>query len=145
MIALFVQGALKDGVTTWVPTYLQEVYKTETAFAVIGTTLLPLCNLMGVSLASVVNKITGYHEIGAASFFFGICIMSLSVLYFWNDCGVTASLILLAIATTSMTGVWNWCAFRIFWMEFYVFNLVDRCSDCNGNLFGLDKKMECIS
>lgn len=105
MIALFVQGALKDGVTTWVPTYLQEVYKTETAFAVIGTTLLPLCNLMGVSLASVVNKITGYHEIGAASFFFGICIMSLSVLYFWNDCRVTASLILLAIATTSMTGV----------------------------------------
>lgn len=48
MIALFVQGALKDGVTTWVPTYISETYGLSSIVAIMGTMVIPVFNLLGV-------------------------------------------------------------------------------------------------
>ena len=47
LAALFVQGALKDGVTTWIPVYIQETYGISPILAVAGTRVIPLCNLFG--------------------------------------------------------------------------------------------------
>ncbi len=52
LAALFVQGALKDGVTTWIPVYIQETYGVSPILAVAGTMVIPLCNLFGVWLAA---------------------------------------------------------------------------------------------
>lgn len=105
LVSLFMQGALKDGVTTWIPTYLSENYQMGTVNALLGTMVIPLCNLIGVSLASLADRHIGRNEVLTASLFFGVCGCALSVLLCWKGCGAVTALLLLAMATTSMTAV----------------------------------------
>ena len=59
MIILFpimVHGMLKDGVTTWVPTYISENFLTSPSFSVMITTLLPIFNLAGAYLARYIYQ-----------------------------------------------------------------------------------------
>ncbi len=73
LAALFVQGALKDGVTTWIPVYIQETYGISPILAVAGTRVIPLCNLFGVWLAAVACRHMERNEIAVSAGFFAVC------------------------------------------------------------------------
>lgn len=105
LAALCVQGALKDGVTTWIPTYLQENYEIGAIASVLSTMVIPLCNLAGVFLASFAERKTGGNEIRSASFFFGICAGTFAVLLLSGEKSAGLALGMLAAATTSMMAV----------------------------------------
>lgn len=103
--ALCVQGALKDGITVWIPTYLEETHNIGSMAAILGTMIIPLCNLAGVFMASLVNRSLGRNEVLTASVFFGTCGMALVVLLCWGRLSAALALGMLAVATTSMTSV----------------------------------------
>ena len=73
LAALFVQGALKDGVTTWIPVYIQETYGISPILAVAGTMVIPLCNLFGMWLAAVACRHMERNEIAVSAGFFAVC------------------------------------------------------------------------
>ncbi|MFV0519578.1 MAG: MFS transporter [Lachnospirales bacterium] len=104
-IALLVQGALKDSVTTWIPVYLIDNYNIGNIVAILSTIVIPICNLFGVSFAVVVEKKTKGNEVLAASIFYCICGLSLLALWGLNGKSVVVSIALLAIATTVMMSV----------------------------------------
>ncbi len=104
-LALCVQGALKDGVTTWIPVYLTDNYNMGSVTAILSTIVIPLCNLAGVSLASVVDKKTGNNEIRSASIFYGICGVALMILWAINGKSAFFAMAMLAVATTTMMSV----------------------------------------
>ena len=62
------QGILKDGVTTWIPTYISEVFHMGSAASIISTTVIPAFNLTGVYLAAFMNK-KMHNEMSTAAFF----------------------------------------------------------------------------
>lgn len=104
-VSLMLQGILKEGVTAWVPTYISETFHLDSAISIIGTAVLPLCNLSGVYLSSFAYKYIFKDEISTSCFFFltgGVCFM---LLYFFSDVNVMVSLLILAGATSSMMGV----------------------------------------
>lgn len=105
LFALCVQGALKDGVTTWIPTYLEEKHSLGSMAAILSTMVIPLCNLFGVTLASLADRLMGRNEVKTSSLFFGICGVSLVVLLLWGSRSVVLSLAMLALSTTSMMAV----------------------------------------
>lgn len=105
VVALCVQGALKDGVTTWIPTYLEENYDMGAIAAILSTMLIPLCNLMGVSLANMMEKWFGKNEVLAASVLYGSCGAALLILWSFGERSVGIALCMLAIATTTMMSV----------------------------------------
>lgn len=49
-------GALRDGVSMWVPTFLSDRTGVDTALAVLMTSLLPVLTLPGVALATFLNR-----------------------------------------------------------------------------------------
>ncbi len=53
MIAL---GALRDGVTTWMPTYIYDQYKLSSSFSIFTSTLLPVFGMAGIMLAGRMEK-----------------------------------------------------------------------------------------
>ncbi|MFR4441610.1 MAG: MFS transporter, partial [Hungatella sp.] len=57
MIALFVQGALKDGVTTWVPTYISETYGMSGVLAIC--TMSSRCLIWLVFIWLLLQTVTG--------------------------------------------------------------------------------------
>ncbi len=103
--ALFVQGALKDGVTTWIPVYIQETYGVSPILAVAGTMVIPLCNLFGVWLASAACRHMERNEIAVSAGFFAVCAAALTVLWLGSGKSMAVSMGMLALSTTAMMAV----------------------------------------
>jgi len=80
MMALFVQGALSDGVTTWVPTYISETYGLSAILAITSTMVIPVFNLLGVYLASFANLHWFRNEVWTAGAFFVVSAAAILVL-----------------------------------------------------------------
>ena len=105
MIALFVQGSLKDGVTTWVPAYISETYGMRGVLAITSTMIIPVFNLAGVYLASFADSHWFRNEIRTAAAFFGVCGAALFVLWAASGRSMVISFLMLAVATTAMMAV----------------------------------------
>lgn len=105
LAALLVQGALKDGVTTWIPVYIQETYGVSPILAVAGTMVIPLCNLFGVWLAAFACRHIERNEIAVSAGFFAICAVALMVLWLSSGRSMAASMGMLALSTTTMMTV----------------------------------------
>ena len=104
-IALFMQGMLKDGVTTWIPTFLGENFGLTSAAAILTTTIVPIINLGGVYFASFMNRRYFKNEVLTAMTFFIVGTVALLLLTFSNVDSVVFSLLLLATTTTFMMGI----------------------------------------
>lgn len=96
-----IHGAVKEGITTWVPTMITEVYETTPSFSVFLSILLPVINISGAYITTpIYNKIFKKDELktGAAILIFAL--IPLSLLIFMEKFSVVSSVILLAITTT---------------------------------------------
>ncbi len=102
---LMFQGILKDGVTTWIPTYIREVFQMDSAVSIISTTVIPIFNLSGVYLAAIVNNKLFNNEIMTGAAFFVVSAAALLLLRFFPGSSIVAALILFGIATTAMMAV----------------------------------------
>lgn len=102
---LMFQGILKDGVTTWIPTYIREVFQMDSAVSIISTTVIPIFNLSGVYLAAIVNNKLFNNEIMTGAAFFAVSAAALLLLRFFPGSSIVAALILFGIATTAMMAV----------------------------------------
>ena len=105
MMALFVQGALKDGVTTWVPTYISETYGLSAILAITSTMVIPVFNLLGVYLASFANLHWFRNEVRTAGAFFVVSAAAILVLRLSAGRSMAVSFLMLALATTAMMAV----------------------------------------
>lgn len=104
-LALMLQGVLKDGVTTWVPTYIGETFHLASAVSIISTALLPLCNLLGIFVVSRLYGKVFRSEVTLSLVCFIFSAGCFTLLYFFPGTSVALSLVLLCGATTAMTGV----------------------------------------
>ena len=104
-VALLMQGMLKDGVTTWIPTFLGERFGLTASAAILSTTIVPLINLGGVYLAIWLNHTVFRNELRGAACFFLAGSFSLGLLLLAPSSSALVSLLLLATATTFMMGV----------------------------------------
>ncbi len=106
LIPVIVHGVLKDGVTSWVPTYIQEVFHTSPSFSILITTVLPIVNLTGAYAAQFMyQKFFRKQEIRTVAFFFVIATAALAGLWKFGDVSVVVTVVLLGIITASMMAV----------------------------------------
>lgn len=108
MIALgpvVLHGMIKDGVTSWVPAYVTEIFQTEPAFAALVTTLLPIVNLTGAAAAKLVYERICRNEFGAAAIFFAIATAALAVLLTLGDLSLILTLVCFALVTSSTLAI----------------------------------------
>lgn len=100
-----VHGMLKDGVTSWVPTYISETFRISASFSIMVTTLLPIVNLSGAYMARYIYVKSGKHETKAAVFFFVAATAALILLLAAGNRNVILSAVLFAVITASMMAV----------------------------------------
>ena len=105
LLGLFMQGMLKDGVTTWIPTFLEENFGLTAAASILSTTIVPIINLGGVYFGSWVNRKFFRNEVLAAMIFFMVGLAALVLLTFAPIHSAVLSLLLLAVTTTFMMGI----------------------------------------
>lgn len=105
LLAAMLHGILKDGIMSWVPTYLTEGFKTGVAFSVQLAMLLPVVNLLGVYLSSYLNKRLFKNELITAGCFFVFTVIALMVLVQFGSRSLILSVAMLMVITSSMLGV----------------------------------------
>jgi OPA family glycerol-3-phosphate transporter-like MFS transporter len=103
-VALCAQGALRDGIMLWVPTYITSTFHMETSFSILSATLLPFVNLMGVYAGGEMRR-RRLTETFAASVLFGTATLGTLLLFFLGQKNLAVSLAAFSLITSSMLGI----------------------------------------
>ncbi len=104
-IAIILQGALRDGITTWMPTYIAETYHLDSYISILTGVLLPVFSIIcfQITLWLVNTKIKNELTCAGSIFFAGI--IASAFLLFFSSKSAAMSVLLSALLTGSMHGV----------------------------------------
>lgn len=105
MVAIVLQGALRDGVTTWMPTYISETYNLGSNVSILTGVVLPIFSILTFQAASLLYGKLIKNLMTCAAVFFGVGAVAALFLFFFSDGSVVASVILSATLTGCMHGV----------------------------------------
>lgn len=75
MLAIMMQGILRDGITTWMPSYISETFHLASSVSILTGIALPLFGIMCSQIASLINRKLIHNELrcGMAIFAPWIC------------------------------------------------------------------------
>lgn len=96
---------LKDGVMTWVPTMVSELFNVSPSFSIMLTLILPVVNFMGARVASSMCSRGKLSEMTIACLFFAFAALPLTGLLFISKLNTVISVVLLALITSSMVAI----------------------------------------
>ena len=71
MFAIILQGSLRDGVTTWMPTYIAETYNFSNSISILTGVILPLFSILCFKVAIKLHISIFKNPLTCAALFFG--------------------------------------------------------------------------
>lgn len=104
-IAVVMHGILKDGVTTWAPTYLTEQFKVGASISIVATMALPVINLAGGYASSYINRHLFHNEVTTSAVFFLVAIAAMLLLLTIGRVNMIVAVVLLSLITCSMMAI----------------------------------------
>ena len=105
MLAIVLQGMLRDGVTTWMPSYIVETYNWSTAASILTGVILPIFSILSFQLSSGLYRKVFTNPLFCAGVFFAAGLLSAGGMYFATGGNAALSVLLSAVLTGSMHGV----------------------------------------
>lgn len=104
MVAIILMGALRDGVTTWMPTYIGETYSLGAAVATLTGVVMPLFGMACQKLAAVFyGKMQG-KPLPAAASFCALAVAACALLIVTSGKSAAMSVLGAAMLTGAMHG-----------------------------------------
>jgi OPA family glycerol-3-phosphate transporter-like MFS transporter len=94
-----IQGVLKDGLNTWVPTYLVDTFRISPSFSAALSMILPVCSIVGIYLSRFVAKNYLKNEADSAILFLAVTLAALLMLWLFPG-SILLTLILFFLVTT---------------------------------------------
>lgn len=105
MMAIVLQGMIRDGVTAWMPTYLSEVFRMENSVSIFSTVTLAIFSIICVWGVGKIYARFFNNEVLCASMLFGICAAASLVFLLFFNAGPILAMLLMALMTGTMHGV----------------------------------------
>ncbi|MBR6571615.1 MAG: MFS transporter [Clostridia bacterium] len=105
MIAIMLQGSLRDGVSNWMPTYMSETFGLSSSLSILTGVILPLFSILSFQVTSVIHQRWLRNDMLCAAVIFGTGCLSALVLYLTNASSIILSVMCLALLVGSMHGV----------------------------------------
>lgn len=105
MGVIICQGTLRDGITTWMPTYLADTYHMQSGKSILTGVLLPLFGMVCYQIVLWMNRKLVKNELQCAAIIFGVGLVSLLALRLLHAHSFALSVLILAFAVASMHGV----------------------------------------
>lgn len=104
MAAICLQGILRDGITTWMPTYIYEVFNMGVSMSILTTAILPVFSIISLKLAARIYAGIG-NELKTAMLLFGTSFAAAAVMIPMFSKSVLLCALLMAVITGCMHGV----------------------------------------
>lgn len=105
MVAIVLQGSLRDGVTTWLPTYIENTFNLGTAVSILSGVVLPLFTLVCVTIVKSIFPKYIKNEVVFAGIIFAIGAVSALVLALFPTSNPIISIAFSALLVACMHGV----------------------------------------
>lgn len=105
MAAIVLQGMLRDGVTTWTPSMLSDVFHLSSSTAILTGVVLPLFSVAAFQIASVIYRKFVHNELKLAGLIFAVGFASAVLLAFFGNKNAAFSVAAAALLTGCMHGV----------------------------------------
>ncbi|MBQ8551804.1 MAG: MFS transporter [Clostridia bacterium] len=103
-IAIVLQGILRDGVTTWLPTLVSDTFDLSSSVSILTGIALPIFSMISYNVSAALEKKIG-NELITSAVFFGIAAVSAGLLTLLLDVNPFISVLLLAVITGCMHGI----------------------------------------
>ena len=105
MLAIALHGMLKDGVSTWMPSYISETYGVDNLIAILTGVVMPMFSVLSVEVVSRVYRRFFTNPVACAASVFAVSSVSALLLAMFNNSNAALSVVLFALLTGSMHGV----------------------------------------
>ena len=105
MLAIVLQGMLRDGVTTWMPSYISETYRLSSVISILTGVVLPVFSIVCFQLATWLYIRKFQNPLVCAGVFFGAGVLSALGLYLLTGQNAAFSIVFSALLTGCMHGV----------------------------------------
>lgn len=105
MMAILLMGMLRDGVSTWMPSYILETYQWDNSAAILTGCILPVFSICSIGLASklYIHKLN--NPLYCAGVFFGIGSVAALGVYCFTGENALISVLSSALLSGSMHGI----------------------------------------
>lgn len=104
-VAIALMGYLKDGIQSWLPTFFTEVFEMNPSDAILINILLPVANMLFVSVAAFLYSRVFRNEITGSAFLFGVTAVLSALLALFYNTSPVVSLILAALIAGCTHGI----------------------------------------
>lgn len=105
MLAIILQGSMRDGVTTWIPTYVAEVFRLDSSISILSGVIIPLFGLASFKVASFIYNKSGKKPYLCAGILFAAAAVCTAVLRIFPDVSAIFTVVLSAIIVAAMHGI----------------------------------------
>lgn len=105
VVAILIQGTLRDGIITWLPTYLGEVFHLPNATSILITVLLPIFTIVSVQGTAWMYGKVFHNEVSGASLLFAVAAIASVSLMLSYDVTPFLAISLAAITTGCINGI----------------------------------------
>ncbi len=105
MFAIVLQGALRDGVTTWMPSFVSETFRLSSEVSILSGVCLPVFSIVSLRLALALYERMPGKPLHCAALIFSLGAGAALVLALVSGGSPVASVVCMALLTGSMHGV----------------------------------------
>lgn len=105
MLAILLMGMLRDGVSTWMPSYILETYQWNNSAAILTGCILPIFSICSIGLASKLYIHKCDNPLYCAGIFFGIGSVAALGVYCFTGANALVSVLSSALLSGSMHGI----------------------------------------
>ncbi|MDR1429076.1 MAG: MFS transporter [Spirochaetaceae bacterium] len=102
--SLVVQGALRDGLMTWIPSYMAQSFNLRSSAAILSTGILPVVNLAGIYGCQLLFRFIK-DEVRTSFCLFCVSALSVLALKCFGSSHIAAALAAFAVITACMMGI----------------------------------------
>lgn len=105
VLGIIFQGMLRDGVTSWMPTYLAEVFKFGNQTSIFCTVSLAVFSIVTFSVVGNLYKKFFRNEVVCAAAVYIVSTVAAGLLYLFFDGGAVFAILMMALITGCMHGI----------------------------------------
>lgn len=105
MLGIVLQGSLRDGVTTWMPSYISETYNLSSVISILTGVVLPIFGIICYQASSLLYRRKIKNPMTCAGIIFSAGFISALILYLSSGNSKVLSVIFCALLAGCMHGV----------------------------------------
>lgn len=102
--AIILQGILRDGVATWMPTLIADTFRLDSSVSILSGIVLPIFSMLSYNVANAIERRVN-NELTTSALLFGIATVSSLILIPILNVNPFISIFLVAVTTGCMHGI----------------------------------------